>query len=493
MSISVGTSIIQFNTKTWMSDLAFLKDRPLRDIVIPGSHDAGTYKLENEIDNNSSKCQQITILEQLRAGSRYLDLRAWKANDKQYWMYHGFVWAHVKLEDVLTDIKTFLAESPGEVVIATLLIDEKTGIDEGWNWACAQVRDHLVTAADLKGKSFADATPNDLRTLGKRLILLRSGDVAQLACMDREGVYGDSQYPQTYLDKLDAYHVWSDRLWILHLGIPYKGDIHNTMDTRAGWNAKEFIPRFKGTGAYANWLTRRLNIINVDFVEAFGWVDAIVRLNAHYPKTWPALVVPELQKHSYTWTLKAVNRNGTLHVQASTTAPFRAQQGQIHVYRSGAGFPADPAGKAEKWQWDNEAHDWNTGLRWTAGMHIAWVAEKPPNGPYVLFLTLVTQGASTEARRTLTWLLRAGNADTKMLLEGDTDAPFRAQQGQLHVYKTGSMFPTDPAGHAEKWHWDNESHPWDTGLKWSAGRHIAWVAEKSPNGPYVLFVKQTTR
>ena len=75
--------------QTWMHDMKELDDRPLRELVIPGSHDAGTFVMEHRIDNNSSKCQEISILEQLKAGSRYLDLRAWKAGDGEYWLYHG--------------------------------------------------------------------------------------------------------------------------------------------------------------------------------------------------------------------------------------------------------------------------------------------------------------------------------------------------------------------------------------------------------------------
>jgi 1-phosphatidylinositol phosphodiesterase len=83
--------------QTWMHAMKELDDRPLRELVIPGSHDAGTFVMEHRIDNNSSKCQEISILEQLKAGSRYLDLRAWKASDGEYWLYHGKVWTHVKL------------------------------------------------------------------------------------------------------------------------------------------------------------------------------------------------------------------------------------------------------------------------------------------------------------------------------------------------------------------------------------------------------------
>jgi hypothetical protein len=193
-------------------------------------------------------------------------------------------------------------------------------------------------------------------------------------------------------------------------------------------------------------LTRRLNIINVDFIEQFGWVDAIVRLNEHYPKTEPATIVPRVVTESFTWTLKAINKNGILYVEATTGSPFRAQQGQIHVYPPQDPFPADPAGKARAWKWDNDAQVWNTGLKWTPGMRIAWVAEKSPNGPRVPFLKLETVGPVSSKGATYTWKLRIGNDDGKLFLEGDTDAPFRAQQGQLHVYPPGSAFPPTPTG-----------------------------------------------
>ena len=92
------------STQTWMHDMSIQQpgfdDRPLRELVIPGSHDAGTFAMQIVTDNLSSQCQDISILEQLKAGSRYLDLRAWKAMDGLYWIYHGAVWTKVKLEDV---------------------------------------------------------------------------------------------------------------------------------------------------------------------------------------------------------------------------------------------------------------------------------------------------------------------------------------------------------------------------------------------------------
>jgi hypothetical protein len=95
----------------------------------------------------------------------------------------------------------------------------------------------------VNGKSFADVTLKELRAARKRLVLLRSGDASQFACMDRAGVWGNSRHPSDYVKALENYRIWSDKMWILHLGIPYKvDDIHNSLRTRAGWNAKEFVP-----------------------------------------------------------------------------------------------------------------------------------------------------------------------------------------------------------------------------------------------------------
>jgi hypothetical protein len=44
--------------QTWMHDMKELDDRPLRELVIPGSHDAGTFVMEHRIDNNSSSARR---------------------------------------------------------------------------------------------------------------------------------------------------------------------------------------------------------------------------------------------------------------------------------------------------------------------------------------------------------------------------------------------------------------------------------------------------
>lgn len=92
---------------------------------------------------------------------------------------------------------------------------------------------------------------------------------------------------------------------------------------------------------------------------------------------------------SFTWNLEAYQSQGYLWLKWNTNAPFRAQQGQIHVYKGS--FPSDPTKETRVWSWDNENNrNWNTGLPWGTGWNCAYIAEASPNGPYVYFIKLTT-------------------------------------------------------------------------------------------------------
>src|SRR2546429_525173 len=97
---------------------------------------------------------------------------------------------------------------------------------------------------------------------------------------------------------------------------------------------------------------------------------------------------------TYNWTLTAYQERGNLYLQWSTTAPFRAQQGQISVYK-GSSWPSNPQDDREAWTWDDFKNTpWNTGLRWGSDWYCAYIAEASPNGPYVYNVRLITTGAS---------------------------------------------------------------------------------------------------
>ena len=100
--------------------------------------------------------------------------------------------------------------------------------------------------------------------------------------------------------------------------------------------------------------------------------------------------------------------------------------------------------------------------------------------------------ADADVSRSYTWTLTAYQNQGKLWLRWHTDAPFRAQQGQISVYN-GNFFPSKPQDDRKVWSWDNEhTGGWDTGLPWGSGWYCAWIAEASPNGPYKYAVQLVT-
>jgi hypothetical protein len=95
--------------------------------------------------------------------------------------------------------------------------------------------------------------------------------------------------------------------------------------------------------------------------------------------------------------------------------------------------------------------------------------------------------APVTATGTFKWDLQLYEERGTCWIKWGTDSPFRAQQGRVCLYP--GSFPSDPT-QAKAWSWDNEhNHNYDTGQPWGAGRCAAYIAEKSPTGPYTYFVK----
>ncbi|EDO43434.1 predicted protein [Nematostella vectensis] len=112
----------------------------LNDLVIPGSHDSGTFYLNQDLEvgpdepqmihnlvtvfgkfaksvvHGWSVTQSLNIYEQLYAGVRYIDLRvALRAEENDVRIVHGLYGCLVN--EILRDVKRFNAERPKEVVI----------------------------------------------------------------------------------------------------------------------------------------------------------------------------------------------------------------------------------------------------------------------------------------------------------------------------------------------------------------------------------------
>ncbi|MCO7225978.1 FG-GAP-like repeat-containing protein [Pleionea sp. CnH1-48] len=130
-----GNSI---NTASWMTDTFIVHNKPdvpLRELMIPGTHDSGTSQVAVfngvtavddcdsailayglEITTRWAQAQDTSVLTQLKDGIRYVDLRvAWDEDDESTWIIHCY--KSVRLTAVLDDLKTFSLDHPNEIVI----------------------------------------------------------------------------------------------------------------------------------------------------------------------------------------------------------------------------------------------------------------------------------------------------------------------------------------------------------------------------------------
>ncbi len=96
------------NNTSWMNYIR--DDVLLNDVVIPGSHDAGTCNM-----NWLGRTQGYSVGDQLKMGARYFDLRVNKTEDG-YYMYHA-MFNGEKFEDVLSAITSFIKTNTTETLI----------------------------------------------------------------------------------------------------------------------------------------------------------------------------------------------------------------------------------------------------------------------------------------------------------------------------------------------------------------------------------------
>ncbi|MFE7569076.1 hypothetical protein ACFU76_19290 [Streptomyces sp. NPDC057539] len=191
---------------SWMSQLGgAIGDRPLNQIVMPGSHDAGsagitkssgmcdagdtvdTARMWPELAASMSRAQSGSLVEQLEAGSRYLDLRLCKQGDRWY-SYHGgplgrqFFDALDGSQGIIPgearELADWINRHPKEIVIlrvkttgpaATLKEDSRAAIAELGGMVGG---DRLDNPAIADGSLNPTSTYNDFMAAGKHVVVV---------------------------------------------------------------------------------------------------------------------------------------------------------------------------------------------------------------------------------------------------------------------------------------------------------------------------------
>ncbi|MFA8301351.1 MAG: hypothetical protein ACEPOV_14380 [Hyphomicrobiales bacterium] len=128
-----------YRLNNWMGDIfAERQDEKLSEIVMPGAHDAATYKITTGSDwaRDASWFKKLggkrpaffwsfttrnNIYGLLNIGVRNFDLRI-EHNDKGYYSYHGLI--STNAEEIIGDLKRYFDEHPKEIAHLELRADQ---------------------------------------------------------------------------------------------------------------------------------------------------------------------------------------------------------------------------------------------------------------------------------------------------------------------------------------------------------------------------------
>ena len=162
----------------WMSRLP--DDKPVSEVVLPGTHDSATRYVQLAF---FSKCQDLSIKEQLEAGFRYLDIRL-GADGERLKLMHGFTscttggwpWSGtLYLDEVLEECYSFLKAHPSEAVFFS--VKQEHG-DESVSRFQELLDSYISNDRDMWLLTSQIPTVGEAR--GKILLLRRFGDEAGL-------------------------------------------------------------------------------------------------------------------------------------------------------------------------------------------------------------------------------------------------------------------------------------------------------------------------
>jgi hypothetical protein len=316
--ISVTIRDHEFGTATWMAESAsFIADRKLAEIVLPGTHDSGTYAINGlsliapgqdpskwidvlrsvsllpgfivgNVIANWARTQPIDISGQLAAGIRYLDLRVVQTDT--FWICHGMF--SVVLADVIRQVKAFVDVHPQEIII----------LDFNHFF---EIRDQPALVrmlTDAFGTKLAPGTltpaskVSDFWQQGHSVIALYANQAVvdahprQLWSQDRiSSPYPDRQDLQALHNDLDTALALRDKnqLFVLQ-GIltPNATVVSAGLNPGSSPNSIETLAA-KVTPAVVGWVkdwaNRDLNIVIVDwFTVAPAYVETLVRINLRH-------------------------------------------------------------------------------------------------------------------------------------------------------------------------------------------------------------------
>ncbi|KAG1657828.1 Heparan-alpha-glucosaminide N-acetyltransferase [Nymphon striatum] len=288
-SSTVATNCLKTNPNWMNTSKAVIGDVYLRKVMIPGSHNSGSYstKVSKSIISRFLITQDMSIFNQLIFGIRYLDLRI-GAHNNDFWIYHDVFRTKTRLVTVLDDVKAFM-NTTNEVIILDFHRfphgfkffgqDNMTLYRQLVHLVKNKLGDHMLPVTYTM-----DVTMNQIWNSGKRLLVAFNTKLRRI---------------EPRLLWKGVRQFWGDTSDVGEL----KSHLDSSINYLIPWNhwsamghltAQPFDVLFnptKGTGYYADVVNRQLNywfrdlwweetnIVSTDFLLGNNLIEICIKSN----------------------------------------------------------------------------------------------------------------------------------------------------------------------------------------------------------------------
>ncbi|OBT92486.1 hypothetical protein VE01_09601 [Pseudogymnoascus verrucosus] len=218
---------LQLNNIAWMRTMyPIIKDRDLRHVVVPGSHDAGMSRITTNSGWNglgiasNTETQSLDHYNQLRVGTRYFDMRLVSVNGGAFWSAHineEVTAAPVgatgeSLDDLIAGLNRFTKDYPGEVIVWAIrsmvdLDNRKLSSKDQRYWNADKLNEFYIKLEGINNRCIGltntprfDMQPmkNFMDRNGNKgcVLLLTDGRLTEGLAVDRvaSGIYSRNNY-----------------------------------------------------------------------------------------------------------------------------------------------------------------------------------------------------------------------------------------------------------------------------------------------------------
>jgi hypothetical protein len=160
----------------WMGSIS--DQKKISEITIPGTHDSCAYNA-----SRISKCQNLTLQQQLEAGIRFIDIRCRQFHDK-FELHHGAEYLHLNFDDVLKTCRDFLNGHKRECIIMSVKEEHDAA---GNKKTFEEVFDEYVQS-DPNLWSLGNTIPTLSDKIRGRIVLLRRFYIAPNSDVTKRGI-----------------------------------------------------------------------------------------------------------------------------------------------------------------------------------------------------------------------------------------------------------------------------------------------------------------